>query len=213
MASTADGRASIGGRSGPIGDRADTELLHGLRTEVDALLIGAGTARAERYADILRGEGDRSARMERGLAPEPLVCIASTRLDLSPQSVPLLDERDARIAILTPSQDTLPPCAASVQYLRFERDGILDLPAVISELRARHGVERLLCEGGPSLACDLIAAGLIDELFLSFAPQLASGGPALRILAGADLDPPVRLSLLALHEHDSTLFMRYSVRR
>lgn len=212
MASTADGRASIEGRSGPIGDRADTEMLHGLRTIADALLVGAGTARAERYARVLRGAEDRQARLSRGLAEEPLICIASAKLDISPLTVPLLDEPQARIVLLTPSSQEISPCAASVGYIRRKRDGVLDLPAALSELRARYGVQTLLCEGGPTLAADLLGAGLADELFLSLAPKLAGGGPALRILAGVDLDPPVALDLLSLHEHESTLFLRYRVR-
>src|ERR1700689_1510759 len=52
MASTVDGRATIGGRSGPIGNRADHELFHALRTTVDAVLVGAGTVRAERYGRL-----------------------------------------------------------------------------------------------------------------------------------------------------------------
>ena len=54
MASTADGRASIGGRSGAIGNRADHLLFHALRAAVDAVLIGAGTVRSERYGRMIR---------------------------------------------------------------------------------------------------------------------------------------------------------------
>jgi riboflavin biosynthesis pyrimidine reductase len=49
---TVDGRATIGGVSGPIGSSADTAMLTGLRTRFDAVMIGAGTMRAERYGDI-----------------------------------------------------------------------------------------------------------------------------------------------------------------
>jgi riboflavin biosynthesis pyrimidine reductase len=49
---TVDGRAAIGGRSGPIGSDADTAMLAGLRTRFDAVMIGAGTMRAERYGQI-----------------------------------------------------------------------------------------------------------------------------------------------------------------
>ena len=51
---TVDGRATIGGVSGPIGSAADTEMLAGLRTRFDAVMIGAGTMRAEGYGDIGR---------------------------------------------------------------------------------------------------------------------------------------------------------------
>ena len=60
----------------------------------------------------------------------------------------------------------------------------------------------------------LLAAGLVDELFLSLSPILAGedpAGKALRIVAGASLEPPVALELVAAFEHDSSLFLRYRV--
>jgi riboflavin biosynthesis pyrimidine reductase len=52
FAVTVDGRATIGGVSGPIGSDADTAMLVGLRTRFDAVMIGAGTMRAERYSGL-----------------------------------------------------------------------------------------------------------------------------------------------------------------
>ena len=78
-----------GERSGQIGNRADKSLL-ALRTAVDAVLVGAGTARTERYRKLVKAESQRRLRLERGLAEEPLACIVSAGLALSPESVPLL---------------------------------------------------------------------------------------------------------------------------
>jgi riboflavin biosynthesis pyrimidine reductase len=52
FAATVDGRATIGGVSGPIGSETDTAMLVGLRTRFDAVMIGAGTMRAERYSGL-----------------------------------------------------------------------------------------------------------------------------------------------------------------
>jgi len=49
---TLDGRATIDGRSGPIGSDADTAMMSGLRERFDAVMIGAGTKRVERYAGL-----------------------------------------------------------------------------------------------------------------------------------------------------------------
>jgi riboflavin biosynthesis pyrimidine reductase len=212
MASTADGRASIEGRAGPIGDRADSELLHGLRTIVDGLLVGANTVRVEHYARILRSEDEHELRHRRGLSRELSTYIVSASLDLSPQSVPLLAEPRAPVTIITSSQATLPPCPASVDYMRLERDGDLDLELVLRRLGSERGVKTLLCEGGPSLAAQLLLAGLVDELFLCLAPKLVAGEDCLRILHGPQLDPARPLELLSLHEHESSLFLRYGVR-
>lgn len=214
MVSTADGRATLSGRSGAIGDTADRELFHGLRTVVDAVMAGAGTVRTEGYRRLVRDPAARARRRERGLAEEPLACVVSGRLALSEQ-VPLLADPDARVAILTPSQASLPPgCRARIDYVRCVSDGQLDLPAALRELRHDFGVRTILCEGGPHLNAHLLAAGLVDELFLSLAPTLAGGAAmseSLRIVSGVDLDPPVAMELVSAHEHESHLFLRYRV--
>jgi riboflavin-specific deaminase-like protein len=214
MISTVDGRATLGGRSGAIGGQADRELFHGLRTAVDAVMAGAGTVRAERYRRLVRDARRREIRRERGLAEEPLACIVSGRLALSSE-IPLLADPDARVAILTTSTASLPEeCRASVDYVRATREGVLDLPSAMSELRERLGVRTILCEGGPHLNSQLLAEGLVDELFLSLSPKLAGGdatSETLRILSGPELDPPVGLELVGALEHDSHLFLRYRV--
>lgn len=214
MVSTADGRATIGGRSGPIGGRADRELFHELRTVADGVMAGAGTVRAERYGRIIREDERSRRRRERGLSEEPLACIVSASLSLAPE-LPLLADPAARVVIVTASAASLPASAAHVDYVRAEREGRLDLPAALSELHERLGVRTLLCEGGPHLSGQLVAAGLVDELFLSLSPKLAGDGDSiderLRILAGAQLGPPIELELLGVLESDSYLFLRYGV--
>ncbi len=214
MISSADGRATLGGRSGPLGARADTELLHGLRTTVDAVMAGAGTVRAERYSRLVCEERDLEIRRVRGLAEEPLVCVVSGRLALTAE-IPLLADPRARVAILTASAASLPQeCRARIEYVRAVREGVLDLPAAMVELRERLGVRTLLCEGGPHLNSHLLAGGLVDELFLTLSPKLAGGeetSETLRILSGVEPQPPVVLELIAALEHDSYLFLRYRV--
>jgi riboflavin-specific deaminase-like protein len=214
MVSTADGRATLGGRSGPIGNRADRALFHGLRLAVDAVLVGAATVRVERYHRLVRDESGRALRRGWGLSEEPLACIISGSLAL-PLDLPLLADRAARVAILTSSTASLPESAAEVQYVRTAgHPGALDLPAALAELHQRLGVRTLLCEGGPHLNAQLLAGGLVDELFLSLAPKLAGedpAGKALRIVAGAELEPAVELELLAALESESHLFLRYRV--
>lgn len=214
MTSTADGRATLGGRSGAISSPADRELFHALRAPADAILVGAGTIRTERYGPLIPNPDHRAERRAHGLSEEPLACVVTASLDLDP-STPLLAASTTRLVLLTPAQGELASTACSVEYVREARDGRLDLTAALAQLAERFGVRLLLCEGGPHLACELAAAGLLDELFLSLAPKLAGGEPAgtsaLRILAGAELAPPVALELLDAFESDSQLFLRYGV--
>jgi riboflavin-specific deaminase-like protein len=215
MASTLDGRATLDGRSGPIGNRADRELFHALRAEADAVMAGAGTVRTERYGRIVGDAHTRRERAARGLSEEPLACIVSGRLALPPD-MPLLAEPQARVVIVTASAASLPETAAHVDYVRAAREGELDLAEAMRELHERFGVRTLLCEGGPHLNAQLLLAGLVDELFLSIAPKLAGGedatGESLRIVAGAAFAEPAGLELLAALENESNLFLRYALR-
>jgi riboflavin biosynthesis pyrimidine reductase len=216
MVTTVDGRASLHGRSAPLSSSADRALFHALRTPVDAVLVGAGTVRTERYGPIVGDDARRQARLARGLPAEPLACIVSGSLALG-ADIPLLADPDARVAIVTASSDSLPAgCRAQLEYVRTRHDdGLLDLPAALAQLRERFDVGTMLCEGGPHLAGELFASGLVDELFLSISPTLA-GDPqddaqALRILAGAQLSPPIDLKLLGALHSGSHLFLRYGV--
>jgi riboflavin biosynthesis pyrimidine reductase len=213
MVSSVDGRASIGGRSRPLGDAADRVLFHALRGAVDAVLVGAGTARTERYGRMIRDASRRRMRRERGLSEEPLACIVSGRLAL-PADLPLLADPAARVLILTSSPASLPATGAQIEYLRTPREDGVDLAAALTLLRERFGVRTLLCEGGPHLNSELLVAGLVDELFLSLSPKLAGDSGSeetLRILAGVECQPPVGLELLAVLRNASQLFLRYAV--
>ncbi len=214
MVSTLDGRASLGGRSAPLSGDADRALFHGLRSFVDGVLVGARTVREERYGPIVRDPEVRRARLQRGLPEQPLACVVSASLALDP-ALPLLADPSSRVVVLTGSERTLSPSAARVEYVRARRGPLLDLPGAIAELGQRFQVRTLLCEGGPHLAGELVAADLLDELFLSLAPTLAGdppgGEPALRILSGAQLEPARKLELGWVLEADSTLFLRYRI--
>ena len=214
LVSSADGRATIHGHSAPLSSQADRELFHALRAPADAVLVGAGTVRAERYGRLIRDPSVRALRRSRGLSEEPLACVVSASLDLDP-GIPLLDDPATRLVVITPSQREMPATGMPVSYVRPLADGRLDLAAALRELTQSFGVQLLLCEGGPHLARELVGAGLIDELFLSLSPLLAAGDlpgePAMGILAGAGLDPPVELELRDALEADGHLFLRYGV--
>jgi riboflavin-specific deaminase-like protein len=213
MVSTTDGRATVEGRSGPIGNAADRELFHALRTTVDAVMAGAGTVRVERYRRLVRDERARQIRHRRGLDEEPWACIVSGRLVL-PADIPILSDPGARVVILTSSAASLPQTegGAQIEYIRSREEGLLDLPSAMSELCERFGVRTLLCEGGPHTNSQLLADGLVDELFLSLSPKLAGGDvtdEALRIVAGPAIAPPVEMELISAFECESHLFLRY----
>jgi riboflavin-specific deaminase-like protein len=203
FAATVDGRATIGGVSGPIGSAADTTMLAHLRTRFDAVMIGAGTMRAERYGRLVADPEQRQRRERLGLPSDPLMVIVSGRLDL-PWDASLFTD-GGRVLIFTASEAEPPQTATPLRIVRHE--GFVNLVEALRHLRQEEGVRGLLCEGGPGLHGELEGGGLVDDLFLTIAPKLA-GGDAPRIVEGG-LPAVAELELAWLLEEDGELFARY----
>jgi riboflavin-specific deaminase-like protein len=204
FATTLDGRAAIQGRSGPIGSATDTEMLQRLRTRVDAVMIGAGTMRAERYGRMVSDPDFRAYRERVDLAPDPLAVIVSNRLEL-PWDAGLFTDGGGQVVIFTASEDEPPEIATPVTVVRHP-EGV-ELDRALAWLLTERGIRSVLCEGGPTLHGRLREGGLADELFLTIAPKIA-GGEGPRVLEGAlpDID---LVELAWLLESEGELFARY----
>jgi riboflavin biosynthesis pyrimidine reductase len=205
-----DGRATFQGRSGQFGGEADRQLFRGLREHVDAVIAGTQTLRIERYGRMLREPERRRRRLERGLSPEPLTCIV-TRTGMLPLDIPLFAEPDARLVIFAAQELDLGSTAAQAELVHLPGES-MTLTTVLERLRADFGVASLLCEGGPSLFGSLLHEMLVDELFLTLAPKLSGGGPAMPISIGPELPMLRDLSPRWVLENDAYLFLRYALR-
>ncbi|MFZ0089880.1 MAG: dihydrofolate reductase family protein [Solirubrobacteraceae bacterium] len=205
---SADGRASVQGQSRGLGSEGDRRIFRGLRGIADALLVGTGTLSAEHYGRVIKDADVRRQRERRGLAPEPALCTV-TRTGTLPDGIPLLDEPDARMIVFSGGPVALEGTRAHVEVVRLHPEA-LTLTAVAEDLRVRHGVRLLLCEGGPTLLHGLLDERIIDELFLTVSPLLAAGdGPD--ITSGPALPEPLRLALQWALAQDDALFLRYAV--
>ena len=193
MVSTLDGAATgADGRSGSINNTSDKLVFDTLRARADAVVVGAGTARAEGY----------------GEARCPIV-VVSRRGEVPPE-----------LRAATPGKVLLATCATAPglssavgslgrEHVLVEGSDDVDLAAVVASLVDR-GLRELLTEGGPRLLTDLLAAGLVDELCLTTTPRLLGDDPP-RITKGAELD--VRLRPGVLLEEDGTVLGRWLVER
>ncbi len=189
--STVDGAAQgPDGRSKSINNAADKRVFDALRSRADCLVVGAGTLRAEGY-DVPR---------------LPLV-VVSRSADVPPT---LRGAPRGRILMATvASADGLDASreALGAENVLVLGDDEIDLVELKATLAGRGWTEQL-CEGGPSLFADLLAAGVVDELCWTVVPML-TGGDAVRIAAGAEVEVALRPALLL--EQDGTLLGRWLV--
>lgn len=214
MVMTADGAATVAGRTRALGDDVDREVFHGLRTQVDCVMVGAGTARIERYGRMVRDPARRERRRAEGLEPDPLACVISGSMNL-PYDLPLLADADSRVLVATTAEDEIPGVAATVEYAREAGPPgeHARLAPLLGSLRADRGIRSVLCEGGPTLNHGLLEEGLVDELFLTVASKLVAGLPETPIVAGLPATEPLDLELVSCHEAASSLYLRYRILR
>jgi riboflavin-specific deaminase-like protein len=210
MVSSADG-AVVGpdGRSGTLGAEGDREVFRTLRAHADAILIGAGTVRAEGYGPH-RLRPDLAARRSAEGRPDPAAVVVVTRsLDLD-LGAPLFTAAATPTIVLTCDRAGADADrrarAARVARVIVAGQQRVDLAAGLTELRGL-GLTHVLAEGGPALNSELLALGAVDELCLTIAPALV--GPATGLTRG--LQRRHELNLLAVLEQDGELYLRYAV--
>lgn len=216
MVSTADGAAkSPKGLSGGISSAADRLVFATIRGLSDVILVGAETVRSEGYGPPKARPELADRRAAAGQAPTPRVAIITRSGDLD-VSAPLFTEATEPPLVFTPSAlpDDRLAALQSVAEVVQVGDSACEPAQVIAEL-GRRGLNRIACEGGPSVLGQFMVGRLIDEICLTITP-LAFGGtggenPVSRIIAGPALpDAPRSMRLAHVLESDGTLFLRYT---
>jgi riboflavin biosynthesis pyrimidine reductase len=204
---TADGRASVKGSSTALGDEGDLAIFRTLRGCADAVLAGTGTLEAEHYGVLSRAPAVVALRDRLELPAQPTL-VTITRTGVIPR-IPLLDDPGSTLLIYSGADVQLGDTAASVEVIRREPPQ-LTMAAVLHDLRTRHDVRLLLCEGGPTVFGRLVAEAVADELFLTLAATLA-GGDGLAVTEHLHLDTPAEMSLRWVLEQDGSLYLRYGL--
>lgn len=160
--------ASIDGRAGgtdgtsaslTMGD--DRKVLGAIRRGSDVVLIGAETVRREGY-----------------LLPKSVpLAIVTASGDLRGAALPATVEA-GKVFVLCPASIADRVSVAGARVVGIE--GKVDAASIIGALHGL-GFSSIVCEGGPSLAGQLISAGVVDELCLSTSPLIVGDGPALAL--------------------------------
>ncbi|MEO5964091.1 MAG: dihydrofolate reductase family protein [Candidatus Limnocylindrales bacterium] len=199
-----------------------------LRALADVVLVGAGTVRAAPTHEwTARKVHPASAalyatwRARVGVRrPQPTTIVVTARGELDPDH-PGLSAPDVPVIVATTKAGAKRlESARLAPNVRVEVAGSRDrvAPARLLEIAGSAGAGLVLCEGGPHLAGDLVGEGLLDEVFLTVAPQIAGRAdrtPRLGFVAGTAFsiaDAPWA-DMVSVHRADQHLFLRYQVDR
>ena len=204
-----DGSAAIGGRVAELSTGPDAELFRLIRSLADVVLVGAETARRERYRSIRLPPGLAAARQAAGRPPAPRLAVVTRSLDL--------DWSGDAFAGAPAANRTLVITCKAADPRRVERAREVADVLIAGEDRVdpeqallrlwELGDQVVLCEGGPTLLGELVAAGRIDELCLTIAPLM--GGDPLPVSVSPPGAPLRRFAPRHVLRDGDTLFLRY----
>ncbi|MEU1263346.1 dihydrofolate reductase family protein [Streptomyces cellulosae] len=185
---------------------ADFDRVDEVRASVDAILVGAGTIRADNPRLLVNSPERRAARVADGLPEYPLKVTVSGSGDLDPTArfwhtggekvLYTTDKGAERARALGIAADVVPLGDA------------LDWRRLLEHLHDVRGVRRLMVEGGGRIHTQLMTEGLADELQLVLAP-LFVGDPDAPRLFGPGAYQGGRLRLLETRPIGDVVLMRY----
>lgn len=194
MVATIDGRITAGGRDqgvSKIGSKTDHATMHFLEEQADGMMIGAGNLRAnpiinappklKRFVVTGSGNVDPDHRFLREGSGTWLV-MPGRKMDNAPDGLPVIATGGAEIV----------------------------WPEVLQSIR-RHGVERLLVEGGALLNGELLRLDLVDEIFFTLAPKIRLGEDEAFFAEGPGFPDGemLRYTLVSCTPHEDEVFLRY----
>ena len=201
---------------------ADRLLMGLLRACADAVLLGAGTLRATPghhwtpehiFPDLASGFAELRRSLGRKPRPRLVLFSGSGQVDVSHPAVVAGATIVTSAAGARVLEGRLPD---SCDVIEVGESGPVDVTQAVADLRSR-GYEVLLTEGGPHLAGDLVANGLLDEAFVTISPVIAGRDRDQRLgmVAGAKFLPGhgAWSTLLSARRHSDFLFLRYRLNR
>ncbi|MEO0751624.1 MAG: bifunctional diaminohydroxyphosphoribosylaminopyrimidine deaminase/5-amino-6-(5-phosphoribosylamino)uracil reductase RibD [Pseudomonadota bacterium] len=211
LANSFDGRiATASGMSRWITGPQARHLVHAMRARHDAVMVGAGTARADDPSLTVRGHGD---------VRQPVRVVVSRKLDLPVDSTLARTARDVPVWIChgaDAGQDRLDTWLdLGATLLECEIEGRTLSPRAVLAALAGQGLGRVFCEGGGALAASLLSADQVDELvgFTAGVTIGAEGLPALGAMGISDLSEAPRFDLQTSQQIGGDVLHRWVRRR
>ncbi|APC34538.1 deaminase [Nocardiopsis dassonvillei] len=180
-----------------LSNEADFAEIDELRAECDAILVGAGTLRADNPGLLVRSPLLRERRRERGRTAHLLKALVTRSGEFDP-AARFFSTGDAGAVVYTGGAgvDTARRALADRPAEVVDAGDPPTVRAVLADL-ADRGVGRLLVEGGGHIHTLFLTSGLVDELRLAVAPFLVGQEDAPRfVVPGAfpqTPDAPMRL--------------------
>lgn len=188
----------------------DLDRVDEVRASCDAILVGAGTVRADDPRLAVRSAERRAERVAAGRPPNPLK-VTLTHSGLLPPAARMFDVDDSLVFCTSPA---LARTRATLDGVATVVDGGERITAASMLQRLHeHGVRRLMVEGGGCTLTQFLSSGLVDELHLAIAPLFVGDSRAPRFVRDGCFpwDQRNRAELTDVQRVGDVVVMRYAL--
>jgi 5-amino-6-(5-phosphoribosylamino)uracil reductase len=182
FAVTADGKITTRNRTpADFSSKEDKRRLLEIRATGDAVLVARGTVERDQMTMGMPDGGLRAERVQRGQAPYPIRVIVSNSGRIDP-GLPVFQKDFSPIHVFSTTR--MPKTALQrlerVSTVHCHAGDVVDLAAMLAELRSAYGIGRVVCEGGATLFRALLECRLVDELHVTLCPCVFGAMPTCR---------------------------------
>ncbi|NHW23610.1 MAG: 2,5-diamino-6-(ribosylamino)-4(3H)-pyrimidinone 5'-phosphate reductase [Archaeoglobales archaeon] len=195
IASSLDGKISDEKRRQlRISCREDLERVDELRASADAIMVGVGTILADNPKLNVKSKELRERRLREGRTENPLKVVVDSKCRI-PDDAQVFDGKVIVAVSKLAKRESLERIAKKAQIVVLGEEKV-DLNSLLNFLYDQ-GVRRLMVEGGGTLISSLLREGLVDEMFIYYAPIIIGGSNSPTICDGRSFELPVRVEIVS----------------
>jgi 5-amino-6-(5-phosphoribosylamino)uracil reductase len=197
-----------------LSNEADFDRVDAERARCDAILVGAGTIRADDPRLLVRSAARRAERVSRGLPASPAKVTLTRRGDLAPTAA-FFTTGDSEKLVYCPGAgaDAVRDRLGAVATVIDTGPGSeVDVAGVLEHLSSR-GVDRVMVEGGGTVLTQFLTADIVDELQLVVAPLFVGDSRAPRLVGNGRFpwNADRRAQLAGVREIGDVVLLRYAL--
>ena len=195
-----------------LSNDADFDRVDEVRSESDAILVGAGTVRRDNPALLVRSERRRQRRVEQGLTETPVKVTVTAEGDLDPEGQFFAAGECEKLVYC--ASRTAAKTSEILDGLATVIDGGSEVSmGALSEDLHQRGIRRLMVEGGGMIHTQFLTEGLGDELQFVVAPLFVGDSRAPRFVSDGEFPwcNEHRATLIEVRPIDDVVLLRYAL--
>ncbi|MCS7143736.1 MAG: 2,5-diamino-6-(ribosylamino)-4(3H)-pyrimidinone 5'-phosphate reductase [Archaeoglobaceae archaeon] len=210
IASSLDGKISDETRRQlRISCKEDLKRVDELRASADAIMVGIGTILSDNPKLNVKSEELRRKRLSEGKSENPMKVVVDSKCRI-PENAEVFSGKVIVAVSKLAEKERVDKVSKKAEIVVFGEEKV-DLKALLEDLY-KKGVRRLMVEGGGTLLSSLLKDGLVDEMFIYYAPIIIGGERSPTICDGSSFAAPLRMEIVSIRRFGEGILAHLKVK-